>query len=133
MIILFILWSNETSTLFCLSNVSESVIGQLKSSNSQMHSWLFPWDQCSQIDVNYMKKILIWYFKDYGNIYFLEMFKAKGDESSRGWDGWIASKDMNLSKLQWILKNREAWYAAAHGVAKSWIQLSNRTTTINIF
>ena len=63
--------------LLYLSNVSESVIGQLKGSNWQMHSWLFLWDQCSQIDVNYRKKILIWYFKDYGNTYFLEIFKAK--------------------------------------------------------
>ena len=37
---------------------------------------------------------------------------------------------MCLSKLQEIVKNREAWHAAVHGVAKSWIRLSNYTTTI---
>ena len=35
-------------------------------------------------------------------------------------DGIIDSMDMNLSKLQEIVKDREACYAAVHGVAKSW-------------
>ena len=40
--------------------------------------------------------------------------------------------DINLSKLWEILKERKAWHAAVHGVAKSWIQLSDQiTTTIN--
>ena len=44
----------------------------------------------------------------------------------RGWqrikwlDDIIDSKDMNLSKLQETLKDREAWRAAVHGVAKRW-------------
>ena len=35
-------------------------------------------------------------------------------------DAIIDSVDMNLSKLQEIVKDREAWRAAVHGVAKSW-------------
>ena len=35
------------------------------------------------------------------------------------------SIDMNLSKLQEIVKNMEAWHAAVHGVAKSLTQLSD--------
>ena len=34
-------------------------------------------------------------------------------------DGIINSMDMSLSKLQEIVKTREAWYVAVHGIAKS--------------
>ena len=44
----------------------------------------------------------------------------------------IDSMDMSLSKLLEIVKNREAWHAAVHGVPKSWIELSNCRTTFCI-
>ena len=40
-------------------------------------------------------------------------------------DSTTESMDMSLSKPREIVKDREAWRAAVHGVAKSWTQLSD--------
>ena len=44
-------------------------------------------------------------------------------------DGITDSKDMSLSEFQEIVKDREAWRATVHGVAKSQKELSDGTTT----
>ena len=51
--------------------------------------------------------------------------KRRGQPRTRWLYSITDSRDMNLSKLQKIVKDREAWYAAVHGVTKSQIQLSN--------
>ena len=63
----------------------------------------------------------------------IEDRRRMGQQRIRCSEGITNSMDMNLSKLREMVRDREAWHAAVHGVTKSQIQLSDWTTTWGLF
>ena len=58
----------------------------------------------------------------------IEGRRRRGHQRMRQLDGITDEMNMNLGKLQEMVKDRKAWHAAVHGVAKSQTRLGNWTT-----
>ena len=55
----------------------------------------------------------------------MEGRRRRGRQSMRWLHGITDALDMNLGKLREMVRDREAWHAAVHGVTKSWTQLGD--------
>ena len=100
--------------------------------NFSQHQDLFKWVHSGRL----LPKIGIWVLAGMWRNWNLcallgkiEGDRRRGRQKVRWLDGITDSMDMNLGRLREIVRDRQAWRASVHGLAKSWTRLSNWTTT----
>ena len=55
----------------------------------------------------------------------IEDKRRRGQQRMRWLDGITSSMDMNLGKFREVVKDREVWHPAIHGVMKSWTRFGD--------
>ena len=119
-------WRKPLRVLWTARRFNQSI---LKEINPDIHwkDWCWNWN--ANTLATWLKKWLIRKDPDAGKDWRQEE-KGTTEDEIVGWHH--DSMDMNLSKLWEMVKDREAWHAAIHGVTKNWTWLSGWTTTTNI-